>query len=76
MTGHQHHTTGRDTSGWGGLNLKNLIVIEVSQWLHLHAEEAKVEQNAEIFNSLREWIVHDGGGSNDNSSKGESLGDK
>ena len=47
--GHRNHAEGRNTEGWGGLRIKNLLVEEVDRWLHAHAIEAKTERTQEVL---------------------------
>ena len=39
--GHRNVAEGRNTAGWGGVRIKNLLVGEVGRWLHADALSAK-----------------------------------
>ena len=47
--GHRNHAAGRNTAGWGGLRVKNLLVEEVDRWLHHHAISAKAERTGSVL---------------------------
>ena len=51
-SGHRNHAEGRNKEGWDGLRVRNLLKEEVVRWLHRDAEEVKLEQNAELIESL------------------------
>ena len=42
--GHQTLAAGRNTSGWGGARIKNLMVAEVGRWLHADAVVQKIAE--------------------------------
>ena len=74
---HRNHIAGRNTSGWGGVQVKELLVAEVGRWLYDHAESTKVKQTAHIVRKITQYnstaeIDH----SSDDSSNGESSDDK
>ena len=51
-SGHRNLAAGRNTTGWGGVQLKNLLDEEVGRWIHPHALEAKRERTAYIIRNL------------------------
>ena len=48
-SGHCNHAEGRNNKGWGGVRMENLLQLEIEQWLHFHAQEAKAEQTKELI---------------------------
>mmetsp|Transcript_52376 Transcript_52376/g.52770 ORF Transcript_52376/g.52770 Transcript_52376/m.52770 type:complete len:98 (-) Transcript_52376:17-310(-) len=46
-SGHRNYAAGRNTEGWGGLRIKNLLVEEKRRWLHKHALSAKASRTKE-----------------------------
>ena len=50
--GHRNYAVGRNTSGWGGLRIKNLLVDETGRWLHPHAVSAKSTRTNELLVQL------------------------
>ena len=50
--GHHNHAAGRNTAGWGGVRVKNLLVEEVNRWLHHHAISAKAERTDTVLMNL------------------------
>ena len=50
--GHRNYAVGRNTSGWGGLRIKNLLVEETGRWLHPHAVSAKSSRTNELLVQL------------------------
>ena len=50
--GHHNHAAGRNTEGWGGVRVKNLLVEETSRWLHPDAISAKAERTASVLANL------------------------
>ena len=47
--GHRNFAEGRNTAGWGGLRIKNLLVEESGRWLHEDAVSVKNSRTAEIL---------------------------
>ena len=56
--GHRNHILGRNTEGWGGIRIKNVLVEEVNRWLHRDAVEAKDERTKEVLMNLT-WGDYD-----------------
>ena len=52
--GHRNLAEGRNTAGWGGLRIKNLLVAEQGRWLHEDAVSAKNSRTADILAQLAE----------------------
>ena len=50
--GHRNIAAGRNTSGWGGLRIKNLLVAEQNRWLHPDAVSVKNSRTVEILTRL------------------------
>ena len=57
--GHRDYAAGRNTIGWGGFRIKNLLVEEVGRWLHKHALEAKSERTKECLEALAQTDFSD-----------------
>ena len=51
-SGHRNLAAGRNTTGWGGVRVKNLLREEVKRWLHPDAVDAKRERTADIIRTL------------------------
>ena len=51
-SGHLNHVIGRNTEGWGGIRVKNMLVEEIGWWLHSDAEDAKAHQTEELIQQL------------------------
>ena len=64
--GHRNFASGRNTEGWGGARVKNLLVEEVGRWLHEDAVRSKNSRTVEILAQIA--------GEQDSSS-GEESGD-
>ena len=47
--GHRNIAAGRNTAGWGGVRVKNLLVSEVNRWLHADAVSAKNSRTADVI---------------------------
>ena len=47
--GHRNLAEGRNTSGWGGARIKNLMVAEVGRWLHADALSTKNSRTTELI---------------------------
>lgn len=52
--GHRNVAAGRNTAGWGGVRIKNLLVEEVGRWLHADAVSDKNARTTEIIHRLPE----------------------
>ena len=52
--GHRNVAAGRNTAGWGGVRIKNLLIAEVRRWLHADAVSAKNSRTTEIIVQLAE----------------------
>ena len=50
--GHRNIAAGRNTSGWGGLRVKNLLVAEKDKWLHTDAVSVKNSRTVEILTRI------------------------
>ena len=50
--GHRNIAAGRNTSGWGGLRIKNLLVAEQNRLLHPDAVSVKNSRTVEILTRL------------------------
>ena len=50
--GHQNIAAGRNTAGWGGIRIKNLLVAEIGRWLHADAVSVKNTRTASILTQL------------------------
>ena len=50
--GHRNIAAGRNTAGWGGTRIKNLLVAEMGRWLHAHAVSLKNSRTASILTQL------------------------
>jgi len=50
--GNRNYAAGRNTVGWGGLRIKNVLMEEKRRWLHKHALEAKAERTKECLVAL------------------------
>ena len=50
--GYRNHNVGRNTTGWGGLRIKNILVEEVGRWLHADAVSAKLERTTKLLVQL------------------------
>ena len=50
--GHRNHAAGRNSEGWGGIRVKNLLVEEVNRWLHNHAISAKADRTETVLANL------------------------
>ena len=46
------HVEGRETSGWEGVRLNNLLEVVVVFWLYFQALEVKVESKVELIKSM------------------------
>ena len=64
--GHRNLASGRNTSGWGGSRVKNLLVAELKRWLHTDAVSAKNSRTIEILVQIA---------GEEDSSSGEESGD-
>ena len=53
-SGHRIHAAGRNSTGWGGVRVKNLLVVEIGRWLHSDAAQVKSEQTANIIAEIEE----------------------
>ena len=53
-SGHRNHAAGRNSTGWGGVRVKNLLVAEIGRWLHADALQAKSERTADIIAEIEE----------------------
>ena len=49
---HHNLAAGRNTAGWGGVRIKNLLVDEVGRWLHEDAVSAKNSRTLQIIKQL------------------------
>ena len=47
--GHRNAAAGRNTDGWGGVRVKNVLVDEQYRWVHDDAVSAKDSRTAEIL---------------------------
>ena len=47
--GHRNVAAGRNTDGWGGVRIKNLLVTEVDRWIHPDAVSAKNSRTENII---------------------------
>ena len=52
--GHRNVAAGRNTAGWGGIRIKNLLIAEIRRWLHPDAVSAKNSRTTEIIVQLAE----------------------
>ena len=52
--GHRNVAEGRNTAGWGGVRIKNLLIAEIGRWLHEHAVSAKNSRTRDIIVQLAE----------------------
>ena len=43
---------GKDTSGWGGVRVKNLLEVEAGRWLYFQALKVKTERIAKPTESM------------------------
>ena len=50
--GHCNHAVDRNTYGWSGLQMKNLLVEEIGRWLHAHAVSSKSSRTTELLVQL------------------------
>ena len=50
--GHRNLAEGRNTAGWGGVQIKNLLVHEIGRWLHADAISTKNSRTLEILVQL------------------------
>ena len=50
--GNRNLAAGRNTSGWGGLRIKNLLVAELNRWLHPDAVSVKNSRTVEILTRI------------------------
>ena len=53
-SGHRNHAVGLNSTGWGGVRVKNLLVAEIGRWLHADALQAKSERTADIIAEIEE----------------------
>jgi len=74
-SGHRNHAAGRNTDGWGGLRVKNLLREELKRWLHRDAVAVKEERTAFFFQNLKCRENDDASVSVHSSSEGESDDD-
>ena len=51
-SGHRNLAAGRNTTGWGGVRVKNLLRAEEGRWLHPDAVDAKRKRTADIIRTL------------------------
>ena len=47
--GHRNHAAGRNTEGWGGVRIKNLLVEEAGRWLHADAVSTKNSRTVDML---------------------------
>ena len=52
--GHRNVAAGRNTAGWGGIRIKNLLIAEIRRWLHADAVSAENSRTTEIIVQLAE----------------------
>ena len=52
--GHRNVAAGRNTAGWGGIRIKNLLIAEIRRWLHADAVSAKNSRTTDIIVQLAE----------------------
>ena len=50
--GHRNHIAGRNTDGWGGLRVRNVLVEESKRWLHPDAITVKEERTEAVLYNL------------------------
>ena len=50
--GHRNLAAGRNTDGWGGAWIKNLLVAEIGRWLHADALSAKYSGTTDLIVQL------------------------
>ena len=50
--GHHNLAAGRNTAGWGGVRIKNLLVDELGRWLHEDTVSAKNSRTLQIIEQL------------------------
>ena len=50
--GHRNLAAGRNTDGWGGARIKNLLVAEIGRWLHADALSAKNSRTTDLIVQL------------------------
>ena len=74
-SGHRNHAAGRNTDGWGGVRVKNLLKEEIGRWLHRDALEVKAERTAVFFQTLQFQENDDASDSSHSSLEGESDDD-
>ena len=53
-SGHRNHAAGRNSTGWGGVRVKNLLVAEIGRWLHADALQSKSERTVDIIAEIEE----------------------
>ena len=58
--GHRNIAVGRNSAGWGGLRVKNLLVAEVGRWLHADAVSTKNSRTVELLLTLNEDNISSG----------------
>ena len=54
QSGHRNHDAVRNSTGLGGVRVKNLLVAEIGRWLHADALQAKSERTADIIAEIEE----------------------
>ena len=47
--GHRNLAAGRNTSGWGGARIKNVMVAEVGRWLHADDVSTKNTRTTDLI---------------------------
>ena len=50
--GHRNIVAGRNTTGWDGVRINNLLVAEIGRWLHADAVSVKNTRTASILTQL------------------------
>ena len=55
--GHRNIAAGRNTSAWGGVRVKNLLVAEVGRWPHEDAVSAKNSRTLDLIEQIAEESI-------------------
>ena len=53
QSGHRNHAAGRNTDGWGGVRVKNVLIDDIGWWLHRDALEVKSKRIVELIRTLK-----------------------